>query len=220
MTPPKRERSVEKVKDHYLKIEEKQLKKQFEKLAKSSKPLLETKSKILNFVGLVEDRNRCCVHVSLTNNSDQIIAYIVRCPESPCFFVKPKIGVVYPEATTTLYFTFRSKCHRVPDDYAWFYTVYQIEVPSTRLKWLKEDEFSSTHARSIWREHGRKPVDNLLFLAATFEEINDGEPHRECQRHFPIQPVMVNEEGNVLEEEEYDPDRHETTDDMPATAET
>lgn len=127
----------------------------------------------------------------------QTIIFNIRTPTSPCFFVKPHVGMIDPGGKATLYFTFKGRCHRVPSDYCWIYSIYQLVVDEKTTAFIKEDEFSSQNLRSAWIKHGRKQVNNILHLASSFKA---GKPKFECRdghRKFLERKIYLNDLGDV-----------------------
>ncbi|CAB3398089.1 unnamed protein product [Caenorhabditis bovis] len=194
------------------------LKKDFQKLHEKGKSLLSIGTSVITFSGLVEEKGQCCVHAELANKSDKILTFNVRRPTPRCFFVKPTVGRVNPGEKCKIFFTFKGRIQRIPNDYCWFYSIYHIEIPRQRLEWVNEEEFSTTRLRSIWKEYGDKPVKNILYLACVFDSTFS--EHRDCKRHFVNEVIILNDDGEVLEEEVPDvPDGDKEDDDeLPGTA--
>lgn len=105
--------------------------------------------------------------------------------------------MIDPGGKATLYFTFKGRCHRVPSDYCWIYSIYQLVVDEKTTAFIKEDEFSSQNLRSAWIKHGRKQVNNILHLASSFKA---GKPKFECRdghRKFLERKIYLNDLGDV-----------------------
>ncbi|CAI5453323.1 unnamed protein product [Caenorhabditis angaria] len=188
-------------------------------LAQNSKSYLQSKKLFINFCGFQENGDRSCVHLELLNASDEIITFNIRSPPTPCFFVKPKVGMVNPRSIIKLFFTFKSRCHRIPDDFCWIYSIYQLPIPPDMINLVKEDEFSTTTIRRIWKKNGEKLVDRILHLPVIFTE--NASENRDCMKHVTNQIIIVNDQGEVLAEEvpEENDEKNDNDSDLPPTAE-
>nr|CDJ80448.1 Protein C14A4.8 [Haemonchus contortus] len=125
------------------------------------------------------------------------IVFNVRRPPPSYFGVTPKVGMLAPQQTTTIYMTFSGRCSRIPDDLVWLYSIYQLEV---------------------WQLVGSEDVANVLHLACVF--FHDSKKGR-CLRRHTVRPVPeLDEAGMLVDEEEYDPDLHDDqSEDLPSANE-
>uniref|UniRef100_A0A1I7TY67 Major sperm protein n=1 Tax=Caenorhabditis tropicalis TaxID=1561998 RepID=A0A1I7TY67_9PELO len=182
-------------------IREGKVREEFLTLHKTGKPILTTESKYILFCGLQEfNADRSCVHMELKNDTKKTYLFNIRTPVSPNFFVKPHVGMLESGQSVTLKFTFKAKCHRVPSDYCWIYSVYHIEIDENSAAFIKEDEFSSSNIRSVWNEKGRGDIENILHLSCKFDETGM-KPKNECRRHTIAKKLFLNPEGEVMNEE-------------------
>ncbi|EGT44010.1 hypothetical protein CAEBREN_11462 [Caenorhabditis brenneri] len=184
-----------------LVIHEGNIQKEFEKLHKDGKPILKTESKYVVFCGFPDlQGDRACVHMELRNETAKTFLFNIRTPISPNFFVKPHVGMVEPAKSVTLYFTFKAKCHRIPSDYCWIYSIYHIPIDDKSVAWIKEDEFSSSNLRTVWNERGKdKNIENILHLSCKFD--GKAKPKTECKRHKINLSLFLNAAGEVMVEE-------------------
>ncbi|CAI2353196.1 unnamed protein product [Caenorhabditis sp. 36 PRJEB53466] len=181
-----------------FKIHEGTVKQDFEKLHKDGRSLLESDEKYLVFCGLAEFTDRACVHVDLKNPTKNAILFNIRKPEAPGFFVRPHVGMVEPSKKVTLYFTFKGTCSRLPSDYCWIYSVYQISIDQKSLEFIKLDEFGSTNLRAVWNEQGRGDIANILHLSSRFDIT--AKPKFTCKNHKnKARRIQLNEIGEVLD---------------------
>ncbi|PIC46229.1 hypothetical protein B9Z55_005987 [Caenorhabditis nigoni] len=209
---------------------------EFLKLHSDGKSLLTTPTKYVVFCGLTELTGRSCDHVELKNPTKNTILFNIRTPVSKCFFVKPRVGMVEPNKTVKVYFTFKGKCHRVPSDYCWIYNIYHIVIGQKDTAFIKEDEFSSMNLRTVWNENGKGDINNILHLACLFDE--KAKVKHECKGHKIDRGLHLNDQGEVeqvvVEESKGEasstpskivklkktPSSSDTTDELPKTADS
>lgn len=103
--------------------------------------------------------------------------------------------MIDPNKKVTLYCTFRGKCHRVPSDYCWIYSIYHIEIDQTTRNWILEDEFATTNLRTVWNEKGRGDIQNILHLSCRFDEKEKAKT--DCKKHKIEKNLFLNDVGDV-----------------------
>uniref|UniRef100_A0A8R1I9V4 Major sperm protein n=1 Tax=Caenorhabditis japonica TaxID=281687 RepID=A0A8R1I9V4_CAEJA len=182
-----------------FKIHEGSIREDFEKLHADGHPILQTDQKYVVFQNVMELTDRSCVHMELRNPTNKTIIFNIRTPASPNFYVKPHVGMLEPNKKTTLHFTFRGDCHRVPSDYCWIYSIYHIVIPERKRIWILDDEFSTANIRVVWNELGRGEIENILHLSSKFDPkfVKRSKEWKECKRHRIQKKIYLNDTGEV-----------------------
>ncbi|CAJ0589192.1 unnamed protein product [Cylicocyclus nassatus] len=123
-----------------------------------------------------------------------------------------------PQEVIYLYMTFSGRCSRIPDDLVWLYSIYQLEIKDEAVAAIKNEKFSTKTIRKIWHLHGAEHVANILPLACVF--FRDSKKGRCLRRHTVRMVPELDEEGLLVEEDEYDPDLHDDqSEDLPSAFE-
>uniref|UniRef100_A0A7I5EDD8 VASt domain-containing protein n=1 Tax=Haemonchus contortus TaxID=6289 RepID=A0A7I5EDD8_HAECO len=123
------------------------------------------------------------------------IVFNVRRPPPSYFGVTPKVGMLAPQQTTTIYMTFSGRCSRIPDDLVWLYSIYQLEIDENAATGIKTEKFSTKTIRRVWQLVGSEDVANVLHLACVF--FHDSKKGR-CLRRHTVRPVPELDEAGML----------------------
>lgn len=173
-------------------------KEEFEKQHAEGNSFLTTVSKYIEFCGLRELTDRACDHVVLKNPTNKTIIFTVTKPKPDCFFVRPRIGMIEPYMSATIYCTFRAnKCQSLPRDYCWNYDVDQIQISEEDTKFIKEDEFSSGNLRKVWNENCKGDIEHFHLLCCVFPQ--DKKAKYDCKEHRRMvdRGLHLNDQGEV-----------------------
>ncbi|XGW06987.1 hypothetical protein V3C99_016920 [Haemonchus contortus] len=201
----------------WLRMEPGSLQKRFIRYQNSFRSHIRAGSRYVEFHGLENDNTGCC-HVRVKNFSESHIVFNVRRPPPSYFGVTPKVGMLAPQQTTTIFMTFSGRCSRIPDDLVWLYSIYQLEIDENAATGIKTEKFSTKTIRRVWQLVGSEDVANVLHLACVF--FHDSKKGR-CLRRHTVRPVPeLDEAGMLVDEEEYDPDLHDDqSEDLPSANE-
>ncbi|KAK0427013.1 hypothetical protein QR680_010017 [Steinernema hermaphroditum] len=124
-------------------------------LQNDSKTYLQADRCAIIFEGFSEI-SRLCSHVNVTNTSKRPVAFNVRKPDGSSFGVDQKLGIVMPGESMQLYFQFRGRGSRIPDDGVHIYTIYQTTLRSQEVSYLDSCEYWRDRyllARKIWSSY-------------------------------------------------------------------
>ncbi|TKR62642.1 hypothetical protein L596_026571 [Steinernema carpocapsae] len=138
-------------------------------LQKKSQTYLQADRRAVIFEGFSEI-SKMCTHVKISNFEEKPVAFNVRKPQGPSFGVEPNLGILKPGEEMHLYFQFRGRGSRVPDDGAHLFTIYQTKLRAEEEKLLGKYEHPRDRylfARKIW-SHYSNNCPNQLHLPVGF----------------------------------------------------